>query len=228
MSHKPFLCIAHRGASGHAPENTLKAFALAIEMGCPWVELDVYFVDGELIVIHDNDLDRTTNGTGLVMEATFSSLRALDAGENEKIPTLDEVIALIDHKAGINIELKGPNTAVPVCNLLRKLVSKGWKPSEFLLSSFNHKELALADEAFRRGALFYKMSDYFSRTRSLNAYSINLSMKLISKEVVEQAHQEGLKVFVYTVDDRAEMQNLKKLGVDGVFTNYPDHFPPEE
>ena len=228
MSHKPFLCIAHRGASGHAPENTLKAFALAIEMGCPWVELDVYFVDGELIVIHDHDVDRTTNGTGLVMEATFSSLRALNAGENEKIPTLDEVIALIDHKAGINIELKGPNTAVPVCNLLRKLVSKGWKPSEFLLSSFNHKELALADEAFRRGVLFYKMSDYFLQTRSLNAYSINLSIKLISKEVVEQAHQEGLKVFVYTVDDRTEMENLKRLGVDGVFTNYPDHFPPEE
>ncbi|MFT5209054.1 MAG: glycerophosphoryl diester phosphodiesterase [Flavobacterium sp.] len=228
MSNKPYLCIAHRGASGHAPENTLKAFALAVEMGCPWVELDVYYVDGELIVIHDDDLDRTTNGTGPVMEATFSSLRALNAGENEKIPTLDEVIALIDHKASINIELKGPNTALPVSNLLRKCVSKGWQASEFLLSSFNHNELAQADETFRRGALFYKASDYFLQTRALNAYSINLSIKLISKEVVEQAHEEGLKVFIYTVDDRREMENLKEIGVDGIFTNYPDNFPFDE
>jgi glycerophosphoryl diester phosphodiesterase len=225
MSNKPFLCIAHRGASGHAPENTLKAFALAIEMGCSWVELDVHYVGGELIVIHDDLLDRTTDGTGPVMEASFSDLRKLDAGERETIPTLREVITLIDHRAGINVELKGPMTAEPVCKLLNEFVSKGWKTSEFLLSSFNHKELAQADEQFSRGALFFKACDYFQKTRSLDAYSINLSKKLVSRETVEQAHKEGLKVFVYTVDDRAEMENLKQLGVDGVFTNYPDHFP---
>ena len=228
MSNKSFLCIAHRGASGHAPENTLKAFALAIEMGCPWVELDVYFVDGELVVIHDDLLDRTTNGTGLVMSASFNDLRKLDAGEKEKIPTLREVISLIDHRAGINVELKGPDTAEPVCNLLKHFVSKGWKTSEFLLSSFDHNELARADEDFKRGALFYKICDYFSRTRSLNAYAINLSSKLVSKEIVEQAHEEGLKVYVYTVDDKTEMENLKQIGVNGIFTNYPDHFPDEK
>jgi len=226
MSTSSFICIGHRGASGHAPENTLRAFSLAIEMGCPWVELDVYAVGSELLVIHDDDVDRTTNGTGAVMELDFDYLRSLNAGEHEKIPTLREVIKLVDHRAGINIELKGPNTARPVCNLLEEFLGQGWDASEFLISSFHHKELALSDVIYPRGALFYKeVDDYFERTRALNAYSINLSSKLVTKSVIEAAHQEGLKVFVYTVNESKHMEELKQLGVDGVFTNYPDRFP---
>lgn len=226
MTQTSFICIGHRGASGHAPENTLKSFKLAIEMGCPWIELDVYVVEGELIVIHDDVVDRTTDGTGSVMALSLDYLRTLDAGDNEQIPTLREVIELVDHRAGINIELKGPNTALPVCTLLDELCALEWHASEFLLSSFNHRELALGDEIYRRGALFRKeIDDYFERTQRLGAYSINLSSKIVTQSVVEQAHKEGLKVFVYTVNQKEDMEKLKQMGVDGVFTNYPDRFP---
>ena len=120
------ICIGHRGASGYAPENTLEAFELAISMHCPWVELDVYAVEDELLVIHDDTLERTTNGRGRVMQTPLAALRSLDAGKGQQIPTLSEVIELIDHRAGINIELKGEHTALPVNRLLADYRERGW------------------------------------------------------------------------------------------------------
>ena len=223
----PFLCIGHRGASGHAPENTLKAFELAINMGCSWIELDVYYVDGELVVIHDDDVDRTTNGNGAVMSLGFEALRQLDAGAGERIPTLQEVLDLCDRRINVNVELKGPDTALPVSDLLNSALKSGWHRDQFLLSSFNHSELAKADPDFNRGALFYKTADYVSRAQSLGAKAINLNQKLVSEAVVTEAHDQALKVFVYTANTKEEMQVLKDMGVDGVFTNYPDLFPEE-
>ena len=217
-----FTCIGHRGASGHAPENTLKAFQLAIDMGCTWVELDVYAVEGELVVIHDDDVDRTTNGSGAVMAMTFAELRALDAGEGEQIPTLREVMSLCEGKVGINIELKGPDTAGPVNQLLAEL---DWQPENITISSFDHQELAKANPVFPRGALFYKPADYIAIAQELGASSINLSTKLATPENVNLAHQHGFKVWVYTTNTRAEMTKMKTMGVDAVFTNYPDEFP---
>ncbi|HIG44457.1 MAG: glycerophosphodiester phosphodiesterase family protein [bacterium] len=229
MTQSTFLCIGHRGASGHAPENTLKAFEIAVDMNCPWVELDVYAVETELLVIHDDKLERTTNGTGMVMDANLGYLRSLDAGQGQQIPTLNEVIQTVDHRAGINIELKGPDTAEPVNQLLLELTRSGWQNEEFLISSFNHRELARADPRYRRGALFHrKVKDYFSVTDRLAAYAINLSMKIVDQETVTQAHQRGLKVYVYTVNKKKDMQALKSMGADGVFTNFPDRFPWEE
>ena len=226
MINNPFLCFGHRGASGHAPENTLKAFEKAIEMGCPWVELDVYVVENEIIVIHDEELERTTNGQGAVVDASFDYLRSLDAGEGEQIPCLSEVIRLIDHRAGINIELKGPGAATAVNELLAGFCDSDWQPEEFLISSFDHNELALADPIYRRGALFHrKVDDFCISAKRLSAYAINLSIKIINEDIVRQAHDHGLKVYVYTANSHEEMQRLKALGVDGVFTNYPDRFP---
>ena len=220
-----FICIAHRGASGHAPENTLKAFELAIEMGCPWIELDVYSVEGELVVIHDDDVDRTTNGSGAVMELGLKQLRALDAGQDQQIPTLREVLDLCAKRISVNVELKGPDTALPVSALPTEALAEGWQADQFLLSSFYHNELARADPQFRRGALFHKTADYFSVAKTLNASAINLSQKIVTKAAVQEAHQRGLAVYVYTVNTRAEMQEQKDMGVDGVFTNFPDLFP---
>ena len=118
LQSMPFVCIGHRGASGYEPENTLSSFERAIAMGCRWIELDVYQVEGELIVIHDSTLDRTTNGQGRVASQTLAYLRSLDAGNGQQIPTLTEVISAVDHRAGINIELKGKHTAAPVVALL--------------------------------------------------------------------------------------------------------------
>lgn len=220
-----FTCIGHRGASGHAPENTLKAFQKAIDMGCHWVELDVYAVEGELLVIHDDDVDRTTDGSGAVMSLSFEQLRSLDAGDGEKIPTLKEVMDLCRGKAAINIEFKGPETAEPVNELLARERVNGWSPANIAISSFDHRELAKADPDFHRGALFYKEADYLAKATELKAFSINLSGKLVNPAIVEKAHSAGFEVWVYTVNTREDMQTLKDMGVDAVFTNYPDQFP---
>lgn len=222
-----FLCIAHRGASGHAPENTLKAFQLAIEMGCPWIELDVYHVDGELVVIHDEDVRRTTNGRGTVMGLGFAKLRELDAGAGEKIPTLQEVLDLCVGRVAINVELKGPDTAAPVSELLRTALSNGWQADQFMISSFDHKELAKADPQFKRGALFHKATDYYGKAKALSATHINLAQRLATKEAIDLGHKYGFQVLVYTVNTRNEMQAMKNIGADGVFTNYPRLFPSD-
>ncbi len=220
-----FICIGHRGACGHKPENTLGSFAYAIELGCTWLELDVYAVQDELLVIHDDTLERTTNGSGDVMEHDVGYLRELDAGGGQQIPTLDEVVRLVDRRCVINIELKGPGTAGPVCEYLNRLCEGRWQAEDFLLSSFYHAELALADLQYRRGALFGKArTDYFERTAKLAAWSINVSTRLVNEQLVGAAHDRDLKVFVYTVNEPAEMLKMQQIGVDGVFTDYPDRF----
>ncbi len=133
--------IGHRGAMGHAPENTLLSIEKAMELGASWIEVDVQAADGRLIVFHDIRLERITNGTGYVSEQRFSYLRSLDAGAGQIIPTLDEVFERIGQRVGINIELKGPNTAAPVAEQIGRQLSQGWDRDRILVSSFNHPEL---------------------------------------------------------------------------------------
>ncbi|MBV1879609.1 MAG: hypothetical protein KUG79_18345 [Pseudomonadales bacterium] len=225
-THQPdYLCIGHRGACGHVPENTLLSFETAVAMNCHWVELDVYLVESELIIIHDNNLERTTNGIGLVTDATLAYLRTLDAGQGQQIPTLLEVVEQINHRARINIELKGPRTAAAVNVLLDRLCQNGWHQSEFMISSFDHQQLALVNPKYKRGVLFGpQRQDYILAGQSLNAYSINLSLQQINKKLVRKAHASGFKVFVFTVNQPRTMLTLKQFGVNGIFTDYPDRF----
>lgn len=220
------LCIGHRGAMGYAPENTLKSFSKALDLGATWIECDVHYADGHLVVIHDKRLRRTTNGKGLVKEKSFEYLRSLDAGDGEKIPTLDEVLDLIWGKAGINIELKGDGTAQPVTELIQKRVSNNWDINNFLVSSLNHGNIAEVrklDSRIRIGVLLNGMSNNFSQiTKNLSAYSVNQNIKFIDNKFVMQARNLGLKVFVYTVNEPDDIIRMKIMGVDGVFTDYPD------
>ena len=135
------LCIGHRGAMGHEPENTLLSIRKALSLGVDWIEVDVYNVENNLVVIHDRSLERTTNGSGYTCEQTFSYIRSLDAGKGQQIPTLSEVFDMVNRQAGINIELKGFNTAKLVVDLIQKYIAKGWNYQYFLVSSFNHYEL---------------------------------------------------------------------------------------
>ena len=141
MQKPQLLCIGHRGAMGHAPENTLRSIRKALELGAPCVEVDVYWVDGRLVVFHDDRLERTTNGVGYLNAQTFEQLRALDAGDGERIPTLEEVCELIDARACPNIELKGPGTAEPGARLPGTPTGARWGPNILLSSSFTHPEL---------------------------------------------------------------------------------------
>jgi glycerophosphoryl diester phosphodiesterase len=220
------LCIGHRGAMGHAPENTLLSMQKALKLGVPWIELDVYDAEGHLIVIHDKKLERTTNGAGYVMEQTFEYLRSLDAGRGQKIPTLDEVFDLVQRKAGINIELKGPDTAEPVAAFIERYRLKGWTDEEILISSFNHRELKKIkdlDGDVRIGPLIKEIPEGNAAfAEEMEAFSVHVSLKTINRPFVEDAHRRGLKVYVYTVNKLNDIERMRSLGVDGVFTNYPE------
>ena len=217
------LCIGHRGAKGRLPENTLPSFEHAIYVGCEWVELDVHHVDGELLVIHDKSVERTTNGKGLISELGFDEIRALDAGGGHPIPTLQEVINLVDRRCRVNVELKGPATAKPVSDLLSQYCLAEWSHHDFLLSSFNHKELELADIAYPRGILFAKLlPDMWDSAERLGAWSVNFHKGDVSRSLVDDAHARGYKVLVYTVNSNTDILKMIDYGVDGLFSDYPE------
>lgn len=221
------LCIGHRGASGHAPENTLLSVRRALELGADAIEIDARLVHGHLLVIHDNRLERTTNGTGALTDHSFESLRSLDAGRGEQIPILEEVVELVAHRVQLVIELKGLRTAEPVVNLLgRYLGSSGWRPEDFLVSSFDHDELrkarALAP-SIPRGPLIAGVPLGYARfAEALAAHSVHVSKEFLRPAFVADAHRRGLKVFVFTVNEAEEIARMRALGVDGVFTDFPD------
>jgi|TARA_B100001971_G_C18211010_1_gene550674 glycerophosphoryl diester phosphodiesterase len=222
----PFVCIGHRGACGYEPENTLSSFECAIAMGCDWIELDVYQVEGELLVIHDDTLNRTTNGRGEVVQQTLAYLRSLDAGKGQQIPKLTEVVRAVDHRAGINIELKGEHTASPVVDLLHQFEASGWDPAEFLISSFDHVQLAQVGQLeprLRTGALFSRDAENcIAKAIDLRAFSLNLGLRLVDADLVQRIHAAGLKVYVFTVNHTADISRMMADQVDGVFTNFPD------
>jgi glycerophosphoryl diester phosphodiesterase len=211
---------------GHAPENTLLSIHEALKLGVPCMELDVYSVDGHLVVFHDSRLERTTNGTGYLLDQKFNDLRKLDAGNGEKIPTLKEAFEAINLKAGVNIELKGPDTAVPVAEFVARMRKSGWHDDLILVSSFNHRELLEVkrrDPRIKLGAMIVGLPiDDAIFAQSLGAYSVHLSIEFIDRRFVKDAHNRDLRVFVFTVDHPEDIKKMEELGVDGVFTNYPE------
>ena len=222
------LKIGHRGAAGYAPENTLLSFQKAMDLGVDMIELDVYVCKtGELVVIHDEKVERTTNGTGYIREKTFSELRSLDAGQWESIPLLTEVLDLVDRKIQINIELKWAGTAQAVADVIEKYVIEHKRTyDDFLVSSFNHYELAAFHKLLpkvRIGALIWEIPlGYAEFAEALHAYAINPCIEFIDQAFVDDAHRRNMKVFVWTVNDTDDIQRMRILGVDGMFSNYPD------
>lgn len=222
------LRIGHRGACGYEPENTLRSFDRALQLRVNMIELDAHVCQSsEIVVIHDSKVDRTTNGTGYVADKTLDELRTLDAGKGERIPTLQQVLDLVNRKAKVNIELKGIGTAKPVFQLLEKYVREfGWSYSDFLISSFNYDELQelrrLSNE-FSIGVLTKDIPTGFVEfVEKIGAYSMNVCIESITRELVNDAQRRGIKVFVWTVDDIDDIGRMKSLGVDGIFSNYPD------
>jgi glycerophosphoryl diester phosphodiesterase len=220
--------IGHRGAPAVAPENTLSSFRKALEMRVVMIELDVYALkSGELVVIHDDKVDRTTDGSGYITDFSLTALRRLDAGNGEKIPLLAEVLNLVDKTVPVNIELKGIGTAKPVAELLMRYIrDRGWTTDRFIVSSFNHIELKKFHQLMpqiRTGALIVGIPvDYAAFAEKLGAYSVNPSAEFVTPEYVQDAHNRGLKVFAFTVNDQSEIRRMDELKVDGIFTNVPD------
>lgn len=220
------LIFAHRGASGHAPENTLKAIQIALDMDVDGIEIDVHEVGGQLVVIHDRWLQRTTSGIGNIQRISFDYLRGLDAGDGQQVPLLEEVLEKIAGRCLLNIELKGVVTITTLFELLDKAIREhNFKVSQLILSSFNHRLINLIKTQrpdFYVGALTASYPlEYAKFAQQLSAYSVHISIDFISEHFVADAHQRGLKVFVYTVDEEDDIDAMKSIGVDGIFSNYP-------
>lgn len=220
------LIFAHRGASGHEPENTLSAIQLALDMQCDGIEVDVHQVEDQLIVIHDAWLHNTTNGQGKIHHHSFASLRALDAGKGQQIPTLREVFECVAGQAAINIEVKSiEDMNLVLAEMDHAVAHLGFDNAQLLLSSFNHHLLQAAKRQRPQtfiGALTASLPvDYAVFAQQLDAYSINCDIDFVSREFVADAHRRGLKFLVYTANDRVDVAAMKALGVDGIFTNFP-------
>lgn len=226
------LKIGHRGAPAYAPENTLLSFQKAIDLGVDMIEMDIYCCKtGEPVVIHDEKVDRTTNGKGYVEDMTFEEISALDAGSGQRVPSLAQVLefAASCGRVALNLELKGSNTVKPVNDLINQYISDGkYKHDDFYISSFNHyllKEFHALNKRIKIGALTSSIHLGLARfAKKLSAYSINTALEFTNRRLVNDAHKRDLKVFVYTVNDLDDYIKMKDMGVDGIFTNYPDRF----
>ncbi|MGY5873106.1 MAG: glycerophosphodiester phosphodiesterase family protein [Candidatus Thorarchaeota archaeon] len=217
------IVVAHRGASGLAPENTLAAHRIALETGAHMTEIDVQeTADGELVCIHDYDVNRTTNGHGKIAELTYREIRELDAGEGEKIPSLTEVIDFVRGKMKINIELKVTDVEKRVLSLVkeRKMIQ------DVTISSFLHGTLVSMrnlDASITTAVLVSKIrEDMISYVQEIEANALNPDYKTISSHLVEDAHSNDVQVFPWTVNDSTQIRNLYKIGVDGIITDFPD------
>lgn len=224
----PFLKIGHRGACGYTAENSLESFQKGIALGADMIEFDVHqCASGEIVVIHDETVDRTTTGTGTVMQLTHTELQTFALHNNARIPTLHEALHCIARKAIVNIELKGANTALPVAEIINEFIAlHGWQLHDFIVSSFDHVQLRAIKEllpSLRIGILFDALpDDYATYIEQFNAYSINLKTSLVTTELIADAHARGLLVCVYTVNDPGQIAQYKALGVDGIFSDFPD------
>ncbi len=223
------LTIAHRGASALYPENTLRAFIAAADVGADMCEFDVRMTgDGEVVVIHDATVNRTTDGRGRVAVMSMAAIKRLDAGVRfgagfggERIPTLGEVAAALRGRCGMDVELKAGGLERRVCGILRGC---GVIESA-IVSSFDWDQLKMvaAEEPGLRLALLGEKNSapLLEAASAMHAYAIAPRFDIADAELCAQAHRRGLAVYVWTVDDESAMRRLMAAGVDGIMTNHP-------
>jgi glycerophosphoryl diester phosphodiesterase len=223
---KKILCIGHRGAAGHAPENTLLSIRKAIQLSADWIEIDVHAVHDKLLVIHDGTLNRTTSGKGSLNSKSLSEIRSFDAGHGERIPFISEVFEITGPSIGLHIELKGLHAALPAGRLIMEMIGKGWPGEQIIVSSFRHNQLRLLKQNYpsvQIGVLFRIPSIKSIQTaKKLNAVSIHLPWQLTRRKLIEKAHASGLSVLVYTLNQKSRIRDFMEMGVDGIFSDFPD------
>lgn len=215
------LRIGHRGAAGHAPENTLASFERAIQFGVDFVEFDVRrSEDGALVLVHDRTVDRTTNGKGCVAFLPLRILRKLDAGRGEHIPLLEEAFNCLNGRAGAMIELKVKGIAAEVCAAVKAAHFQG----PIMVASFFHEELWTVRQLMTEALTvsLYKASYFHSPSIDTQPMHAGLALKSVPHLSVETLRGHHPKVFIYTVDAPEDIERVKRLGVDGIISNFPD------
>ena len=217
------LRIGHRGAAGHAPENTLAAIQKGIALGVDFVEIDVRrTADGVLVVLHDATVNRTTDGKGRVDRLFLRDIAKLNAGNGEHIPTLKEVLKIAAGKAGLMLELKTEGVAQQTVESVREAGFKG----PVIYASFVHKELThvrAADPEASLMVLFGGLSRAsVARAIQYGSSYVGLRHDKATRALVDSFHRSDLLVFVYTANTPRDIQHVLSLDVDGVISNYPD------
>lgn len=224
---KPMI-IGHRGAKGHVAENTMASIDKALELGVNGVEIDVFLIrTGEVVVFHDDELDRLTDGTGKIADRSWEELSALRVNGKYPIPTLEEVLERIDGRVLLNIELKGEGTAVPVFEILeRYLGTSGWQRKDLLISSFRWNELEVyrgMDKEMPLGVLTEeRIIPAIAKAKELSALAVNADHHLLTEQTVRDIRDAGLQVWCWTVNRQADLERMLGLEVDAIITDYPD------
>ena len=228
MTKSKPLVIGHRGAMGHETENTLASVQKAMDLGVDMIEIDVSKIDsGEIVVFHDETVDRLANSGGNIEEYNIVQLRQLTLDGGHKIPMLQDVLKLMNNQVALNIELKGAGTADKVNHIVNYYIEKeGWSPENFVISSFKWDEL----KAMRAKNKDIKIAVLTSEdpleaievAKELKAVAINPNYKTLTQENTAKIQAEGLKVYTWTVNEPEDIQKMTEFGVDGIITNYPE------
>jgi glycerophosphoryl diester phosphodiesterase len=238
------LKIGHRGAGGYEPENTLRSFQRALELGVDMVEADVWLTkDKKIVIIHDATVNRTTNGRGKVSRLYLAEIKKLDAGWGEQVPTLSELLTLIKNHCQLNIEVKTKKVAD---YLVKELKETDFPNDNLLISSnfiktlkFIKKQIPSIRIAWIFKARQNKIWQWLWAGKMLmvlpmvHQYIINklkthhldianIYYPLVNKKLVDKIHQCNKMIMVWTVNNRAEIKMMKEDGVDGIFSDYPD------
>ena len=222
------LVIGHRGAMGHETENTIASVEKALELGVDMIEIDVFRIrSGEIMVFHDDRVDRLTNGVGPIEAYTVVTARNLIVEGNHRIPLLQEVLKTVDKKAMLNIELKGANTSDRVNFIIDNYIkNQGWTLDQFLISSFNWEELRSMRQINPDIAIAVLTErdplDALATADELNAVAINPYYKMLNKDNVKQIQAAGYKVYTWTVNESDDMDKMKEIGVDGIISDFPE------
>lgn len=225
------LITGHRGASGQYPENSLLAFEKAFEQGATAIELDVRRCKtGEMVVIHDETVDRTTNGSGRVEDLTLAELKALDDNDGQKIATLDEVLERVGGEATIFIEMKGEGNGEVAASIHKAVKVLGFSYDQLPVIGFDHTRLfmlKLHNPHIQTGLSFSGRNPKLERAamvplaKTLGASAINPNHTLVDKALVDAAHKAGLSVNTWTVNQPEVMERMLDYGVDAIMTDHP-------
>lgn len=226
------LVIAHRGASAVEPENTLRAFARAIEMGAQMIELDLHRTrDGHVVVIHDDDISHTTNARGRVSQLTLEEVRTADAGKGERVPTLQETLALTRGRVQLYLEIKAPQAAAETLRIVREFSCQ----SEVMLASFDlalMKQLGETVSDMEIGLILgtpslnphvrWREAFPWRALRYYQYQTLCMQVKLCSAILVRKIKQQGKKLYVWTVNSESDYARMIACNIDGIVTDTPD------
>lgn len=233
------FCIAHRGGpiigDQTSPENSLEAIARSLALGVDAIEIDIWQVNGELLVTHDRRLGRQIQGEGLITEKTPAELQQLRLENGEPIPRLLQILELVGERAFLNIEIKGQNCVPALIETLNNFsCAQQVSLEQYIVSSFDHQQLFQMLQqapAIKRAVLIEGIPlDYAQCCDALQAYAFNTHLSFLSQALIDDARKRGLKNWVYTVNHVDDWQWMRRLGVDGVFTDRPQelmHFNSE-